>query len=329
MSKALFLLHGFLTCTDDWDVLIPYLRPYYDEIVTYKQPGHEPNGVRPHFADFNADASFSGIEEQIGRLSAFDRVDVMGHSMGCAGAAYACSLLGNVGRVVMYAPAFRYPRTDILIKRGAYLRRLKKLQTDCADKELLSKLATRTSTVKESYSKSVDLFFGRLLPHWSLRNLMTFARIMKRGREYLPSVRRPLCVFWGDLDEFIPFSSVRLVLKRTQSAEKYLVRYPDDGHALIYLGNVPRLARDTLIFLNGGSLVGAECEKGESRMCCRIVKGAAAGYVTVTGVSCDVARTNERVSVAVGRMTETYSDGGDSIIGRLDKSGASESGKFI
>lgn len=329
MSRALFLLHGFLTCTDDWDVLLPYLRPLYDEIVTYKQPGHEPCGVRPHFADFNADASFSGIEKLIGRLSMFDSVDVMGHSMGCAGVAYACSLLGNVGRVVMYAPAFRYPRPEIFMKRGAHLRRLERLQVDCADKELLEKLKERTSTVREAYSKSVDLFFGRLLPHWSLRNLMTFARIMKRGREYLPSVRQPLCVFWGDLDEFIPFSSVRLVLKSTMSAEKYLVRYPDDGHAMIYLGNVPRLARDTLTFLGGGSLLDAECEKGESRMCCRIVKGAAAGYVTVTGVTCDVARKYERVTTVSGRMTETYSDGGEEIIGRLEKGGAYEGGKFI
>ena len=46
MSKALLLLHGFLTCTDDWDELLPRLQPLYDEVVLFKQPGHERKGEK-------------------------------------------------------------------------------------------------------------------------------------------------------------------------------------------------------------------------------------------------------------------------------------------
>ena len=319
MKKALLAIHGFLTCTDDWDVLLPYVRGMYDEVVTYKQPGHEPKGVKPHFGDFNAAASFAGLREVAAELKKYDEVDVMGHSMGCAGAAYVCSLLPSVGKIVMFAPAFRYPRPDIFARRGAYLRRLKKLHASCADAELALALAERINTIKESYAASVDLFFRRLLPHWSPRNLFTFARIMREGRRYLADVTAPLCVFWGELDEFIPFSSVKNVLEETSSGEKYFVRYPDDGHAFIYLGNVPRLARDTAAFLRCGTPMGTETTKGESRICCRIVRGAASGYVTLTEEICGAGTENGLTVPVGGSVTDTFADGVKSLFGRLDR----------
>lgn len=133
MSKALLLIHGFLTGADDWDVLLPYVSSLYDRVEVFRQPGHERAGDKPHYKDFTEPAVYAAMDAALDKLADCDRVDVLGHSMGGGVAAYACAKLKNVGRAVMYAPAFKYPRTDILLKQNAVAKKLGAMAKSCPD----------------------------------------------------------------------------------------------------------------------------------------------------------------------------------------------------
>lgn len=326
MSKALLLIHGFLTGPDDWNELLPYLEPLYDEVVLFKQPGHELKTDRPHFADFTEPAVYAALDETMRGLEKFDSVDVAGHSMGGGGAVYAAAGLKNVRKCALYAPAFRYPRTDIAFKRAAQTKKVEQLRDACGDEALRDALDMRVKVMRETSDAALGIFFKRLLPHWSPRNIITFMRVMRTARRYLPEVTCPLCVFWGDLDEFIPYSAIRLVIEESRSAETYFVRYPDDDHALMYLGNIPRIARDTVAFLSG-DLLSADCGLGEERACYRIVRGKARrGFVTVSRNVCGVRDVNGEARVYRTVHTDTYTDGGKSFL--TCASGTGDSGLF-
>lgn len=323
MSKALLLIHGFLTGADDWDVLMPYVKPLYDRVEVFRQPGHERAGDKPHYKDFTSPAVYAAMDVTLDKLADYDRVDVLGHSMGGGVAAYACAKLKNVGRAIMYSPAFKYPRADILLKQNAVAKKLGAMAKSCPDEALAAALEKRADCVRDTFDAAMQIFFRRLLPHWSLHNTMTFMRVMAEARKYLPAVTCPLCVVWGDLDELIPLSAVKQVTEESGTKEIYFLRYPDDDHALIYLGNVPRLARDTLCFLGGGDLLETESDKGEARACYRIVKGdAGSRFVTVTADVRGVSGSGRDVKEYRRTNTATYTDGGAEFFRRIAEADA-------
>ena len=326
MSKALLLIHGFLTCTDDWDELLPALEPLYDKVVLFKQPGHERKGDMPHFGDFTEKAVFDALDGVIEELEPYDSVDVAGHSMGGGAAVYACAQLKNVRKGLLYAPAFRYPRADVVFKRNAAMKKLDELRRACGNPELTEALDERVNVMRDAFAGALDVFFRRLLPHWSLRNIFTFAKIMRRAAEYLPRVACPLCIMWGSLDEFIPFSGMRMVMESVSSDSLYFIRYPDADHALMYLGDISAVARDTLCYLTDGNLLDAETRAGEARMCYRIVRGkAGAKFVTVSrderGV--ELAPCGARQFRTV--RTDTYTNGGGEYYSRMSGAEAADS----
>ena len=317
MSKALLLLHGFLTCTDDWDELLPRLQPLYDEVVLFKQPGHERKGEKTHYNDFTEQAVFEALDKQIEYLKKYDSVDVAGHSMGGGAAVYVCAKLDNVRKAILYAPAFKYPRADILLKYNDYLKKIDKLRRACADEELLGVLDRRVEVISEANASALDIFFKRLLPNWSLRNIFTFAKIMRTASEYLPKVKCPLCVMWGDLDEFIPYVGMKYVMEQVSSKEIYFLRYPDADHAIMYLGDVETVITDTLCYLQNGELLNIATERGAARMCYKIAKGEAGSkYVTVTYDERGVDK-NGGTKAFCTKRTETYMDGGSKYFASL------------
>ena len=329
MSKALLLIHGFLTGPDDWNELLPYLEPLYDEVVLFKQPGHELKDDKPHFRDFTEPAVYAALDETLKSLEKYDGVDVAGHSMGGAGAVYACAKLKNVRKCLLYAPAFKYPRPDAVFRYGAQTKKLETLKKACDDEALGMALERRLAAVRMTHDASLGIFFKRLLPHWGPRNLLTFMRVMGAAVRYLPEVECPTCVFWGDLDEFIPAASARYVMESIGSREMWFVRYPDDGRAFIYLGNVPRQARDTLAFLEG-DLMDVKCDTGEERVCFRTVRGEAGSFVTVSRTECGVHKAGGRAKEYVRSHTDTYNDGGAAFFGSIPAgASAPNADKFI
>lgn len=320
MRTALLLIHGFLTCTDDWDVLLPHYSALYDEVVLFKQPGHERADEKPHFRDFSADSAYAALDETINSLSGFDAVDVVGHSMGGGMALYAASRLANVRRALVFAPAFRYPRPGTFARQGAMFRDYRAFTAEVKDEGFARVLREKEDCSHKALSGSVDLFFKRLLPHWSVRNIINFMRIMARARKTTESVKCPLCVMYGELDEFLPFSSAREVLEKTSSREKYFIRYGLKGHALTYLGDCSDVIADSVEFLSGGNPLSRTPEKAELRAAYRLLRGAATDkIVTATFDEQTFSSGGSDAVVRRRRVTETYLDGGAGFFAHLEK----------
>ena len=266
MSRALLLIHGFLTCTDDWDAVVPALRDLYDEVVAFKQPGHERPGTRPHYKDFTADACYSALDATMRDLGErFDEVDVAGHSMGGAMALYVASVLPNVRKAVIISPALRYPRPGAFARHNSAVSALTRMAAGCTDAELAAVLREKAAALRTDFGKAVNMFFKRLLPNWSPHNLLTLVRITRRAEKYADGVRCPVAVFWGGLDEFVPEKAAEVVLERAASAEKTYVRYARAGHAIMYIGEVGNFVRDMRAFLEDKDLTETVTEPGEAR----------------------------------------------------------------
>lgn len=320
MRTALLLIHGFLTCTDDWDVLLPHYSPLYDEVVLFKQPGHECADGKPHYKDFTSDSAYAAIDETINSLSGYDCVDIVGHSMGGGMAVYAASRMSNVRRVLLFAPAFRYPRPGTFTRQGAQFRDYRAFAAGLDDKEFAHKLEQNEDVARKALSASVDLFFKRLLPHWSLRNLINFMRIMAKARQKIKEIKCPLCIMYGELDEFLPLSSAKEVLENSDSREKYFIRYGLKGHALTYLGDCSDVIADSVMFLRGENPLSRTPEKTELRAAYRLIRGEATDKIVTANFDEQTFNLGKNgSSVRHRRVTETYSDGGAKFFGHLEK----------
>lgn len=283
--KALLLIHGFLTGTDDWDLVVPELKDRYDEIVLFKQPGHERADEKTHYKDFTAENCYAEMDKTLADLEErFDEVDIVGHSMGGGMSLYAASKLRNVGKAILLAPALRFPRPGAFMRHNAAVSRLDGMAKSCSDEALADALSKMSENVKQTYKESLDVFFKRLLPNWSPHNLLTFVRIMGKAEKCVEEVTCPLYVIWGELDEFVPRKSAEFILEKTQSRNKTFITYETVGHAMMYIGNVRVLLRDVCCILDGGDPCELPADIGELRTATRITEsdGGVVDIFTVT-----------------------------------------------
>lgn len=302
-KTGLLLIHGFLTCTDDWDLFVPELEKLYDGVVLFKQPGHERADGKPHYRDFTADAAFSELGRTLREMEEeYETIDIMGHSMGGGMALYAAAEAKNVRRTVLLSPAIKYPRPGAFARHNSAVSKLQNMSRHCRDTELAEALAAAASNVRTTFKESVDMFLKRLLPNWSPHNLMTFERIMGRAEKYADKVECPLAVLWGELDEFIPRRAADIILAKAGSREKTFISYADMGHAMMYLGDVRALLRDVICLLSGGDICAVETEKGEQRTVRRMTEEAE-GVRTVT-VTDRIVKTKEGVTAEHGRCED-------------------------
>ena len=88
--KAVLLLHGFLSNKYDFKNLIPILEKYYNHIEVITFPGHSVDESYDNFTLGNMLELLFSTYEQL-HLK-YDRIDVVGYSMGGAIASYLASI---------------------------------------------------------------------------------------------------------------------------------------------------------------------------------------------------------------------------------------------
>lgn len=283
MSRALLLIHGFLTGPDDWNLFVPELRPMYDELILFKQPGHSNRKTKPDFKYFNLQNCYESLDSTISMLAErYDEVDVMGHSMGGCMGIYAATKLPNIRRLVLLAPAVKFPRPGAFARHSNAVNTLKNYSKLCknTDSELSSYLGEKSKEVKKNFEKAMELFLKRLLPNWSPHNLMTLARVTNKGSKAANEVKCPVAVMWGELDEFVSFKAVEYVMNNVQSKEKAYVKYDTVGHAMMYIGDINPLMRDIKCFLAEGDVCDIEPEQPEWRTAVSVKVGEDNNIIT-------------------------------------------------
>ena len=255
MSKALMTIHGFLTSTKDFGRLYDYL-DFYDEIKAVEVPGH--NADTPDFSLFQVDVTFKTLLDAYDDLrSRHDQVDVAGFSMGGALTTWLCSVK-DVHRAVLLAPANKYINLLMPFDAGKFYGGFGLKTYREADGKLSNKLGATEyayTPYRENMATTAKIFWERFLRNLTPHTYNVFSKLVKKSDvvvETMSPITTPTLIMWGKLDELVPYSSVKFVLKHFSNIQEKI--YPDVGHVLLYTNRDHLMIADIVEFLSEGTV---------------------------------------------------------------------------
>ncbi len=269
MTRAVMMIHGFLTGADstgmtDFVDLPKLVEDRYDEVFLAEVPGHDTSS---DYSAFTVDATLEYVEFHFARLKEqYDEVDLVGYSMGGALCTHLASI-GGVKNLVLLAPANKYLNPSSVISGFMlYYRKIK-------DTLAVSTRETRGKNVSDAievYLKnsrySADIAIKQLVPNSSRHTLLTFTRLIRRINENLKPWDARTAVFWGELDELVPFSSIELLANYFADAEHYVKIYDDVAHIMLKGGNGDKVHADVMKFLNAQEEFASMSEEKDQQM---------------------------------------------------------------
>ena len=251
MSKAVMTIHGFLTVKEDFGRLYDYL-DCYDEVLAVEIPGH--NG-EVDFGKFTVESTQEAVLSAYDKLrEKHDQVDVVGFSMGGALTTWLCAQR-DVHRAVLLSPSNKYlnammPFEAVKFYSGVSLQAFNEAEGNFSDKSAAVKAAFQPygENILAASKCAQERIFKYLNPHTFnvFRKLMNLAN--KEVQEHSP-IATPTLILWGKLDELVPYSSIKHIMKHFTNSECTV--YPDIGHAMLYTNHDGLLIKDIMSFLNG------------------------------------------------------------------------------
>lgn len=271
MTRAILLIHGFLTGPDDWDGLVPLLADDYHEVRVMCLPGHAraDEEDKLHYKSFTRDACFKAVENEAERLLAkYDSVDLVGYSMGGTFAIYL-AIKYEFGRLALITPAIKFVRFAYLFKGLRYLREKRKMSKLNIAKIYESKVKSEHARYKSDYEYSIKLFKKRLFPYWTPHNIGVFIKCVMRAQKNIKQIKCPTFTAWGGFDEFVPRKVNRVIEKKLVNCNDFTsVSYENFSHSMLKSVYSTLLFRDLLAFLRNNPV---EDIKPESESECRKV----------------------------------------------------------
>lgn len=247
MSKAILLIHGYMTTVEDFGRLYDYL-DCYDEVCAVPIPGH--NG-KVNFRLFTVESTQKAVVNAFDRLAeSHDEVDVVGFSMGGALATWLCAIR-NVHRAVLLSPANKFLNFALPMDAVRFYGKL----TQDAYKSAEG-FAARRDAVKKAWapynanmSVAGKIACQRTFRYMTPRNFRVFSELVKLCDDWVISTnpQTPMLVLWGKLDELVPRKSIDFVAKHFANAQVKI--YSDVGHAMLYTNRDHIIIKDVMDFL--------------------------------------------------------------------------------
>ena len=244
--RAVILIHGFITSPQDFNPIYKWLYTKYDQVFKVVLPGHNKG---ENYKNFNVDGSFNCVLNAYDLLALdYDKIDVIGFSLGGVLATYLASVR-KVNKVVLLAPANKYLNIGFIRSYFKHHRQFRirykilKRHKDPRARSYLEKLIN----IKKNNKKSIIMGFTQLFPHYTIKNLLIFRKIIKRVNKSLTKFNYPTLICWGELDQLVPYKSISFV-------EKYAINYKeivynDLSHLMLSSVNIEFLVNDIKRFL--------------------------------------------------------------------------------
>ena len=198
-KKAILIIHGFAGGTYDEEELANYLELNKGfDVFQFTLPGHEKN-----LSKVDRNEWINSSEKQVEWLikNGYNRICLIGHSMGGVIATYLASKYKQVIKLVLAAPAFQYLnviKDDLNI--GKSLKIAPKIIKDYGSDEIIARMLKITITV--------------------IKELMEF---VKEHYNYPKYVTCPLLIIQGDNDSLVPVSSSEYVYNSVKSKDKKII----------------------------------------------------------------------------------------------------------
>lgn len=233
MSKAILLLHGFLSNTDDFERILEMLEENYDYVKKVVFPGHGPD---ESYKLFNADDTIKVLLEAFDELDKiYKTIDVLGFSMGGALAVYI-SQVRKFNKLILLAPANKYfnfkmpfEKLVIYIKNFTkYIdaKRNNKVEEIEETKELLDALI-------EDDKESIKFAFENFFKSYLYGAYRSFRRLIKKINNNVEIIVNPCFIAWGTLDQLVPIESIELLYSKCTNEIKEKNIYPYLSHLLL------------------------------------------------------------------------------------------------
>ena len=198
-KKAILIIHGFAGGTYDEEELANYLELNKGfDVFQYTLPGHEKNLSK---VDRNEWINYS--EKQVEWLikNGYNRIYLIGHSMGGVIATYLASKYKEIKKLVLAAPAFQY------------------LNVIKDDLNVTKSLKIAPKVIKDYGSDEV---IARMLK-LNVSVLKEFIEFIKENYDYPKYITCPILILQGDNDSLVPVSSSEYAYNNVKSKVKKLV----------------------------------------------------------------------------------------------------------
>ncbi len=245
--KAVILIHGFCTNELDFGPIVPELEKIYDRVYLYIIPGHQ---IPPKYSEFKVKPTFENLLAAYDKLEAeYDTIDCIGFSMGGALATYLQSVK-KIHRLVLLSPANKYLNFNLFSNRIKYKTEcyaiLKKAKNN--QEELYERVANKLKNLNEDDIKAVKLGLKELLPHYTIRNVSTFASVINRCNKELININPPTLIIWGKLDQLVPQASIEYLESIAVNTCKIVIM---DGlsHLMLRSSKAEKIMKIVLKFL--------------------------------------------------------------------------------
>lgn len=198
-KKAILIIHGFAGGTYDQEELANYLELNRGfDVFQFTLPGHEKN-----LSKVERNEWISSAEYQIEWLirNGYNKIYLIGHSMGGVIATYLASKYREVKKLVLAAPAFHYLN---VIKENLNV----------------TKSLKKAPKVIKDYGS--DEIIARMLK-FNLAVIKEFMELVKEYYDYPKEVNCPVLIIQGKQDNLVPITSSQYVYDNIKSRLKRLV----------------------------------------------------------------------------------------------------------
>lgn len=198
-KKAILIIHGFAGGTYDEEELANYLELNKNfDVFQFTLPGHERNLSKVEHQEW-----ISSSEQQIEWLikNGYNKIYLIGHSMGGVIATYLASKYKEVKRLVLAAPAFHY--LNVIkdeLNFGKSLKIAPKIIKDYGSDEVIARMLKFNVTV-----------------------IKEFMDLVKDYYDYPKYVNCKVLILQGKNDSLVPVSSSEYVYHNIKSKRKKLV----------------------------------------------------------------------------------------------------------
>lgn len=244
--RAVMLIHGFATDKDDFIPLLDIVNNIYDYVWNENLPGHAQN---ESFKNFTVESTFKFILDEYDMLKKkYKSVDCIGFSMGGALATYLQSVR-KIDNLVLLAPANKYFNLKLVLNR-AYVRYLDLLNKRKMDSTYeMTILDKRLDSIKADDKTSFKMAVHTLLPNYTILNMLTFSRIVKKCNKDLTKITPPTLIIWGNLDQLVPEDSVRYDYSICTNKKKKFFLVPDLSHLMLRSNEIDCILNEIENFL--------------------------------------------------------------------------------
>lgn len=233
MKKAILLLHGFLSDTNDFITINEILENNYDCVKKVVFPGHGPDEP---YKLFNDEDTIKVLLKAFDDLNKdYKYIDVLGFSMGGALAVYL-SQVRSFNKLILLAPAnkyfnFKMPFDKLVVYIKGFTKyfdakRNNKLEQLEETKELLDSLIADDR-------ESIKFAFKNFFKTYLYGTYRSFRRLIKKINSNIETINNPCFIAWGTLDQLVPIDSIETLYKKCTNEIKEKNIYPYLGHLLL------------------------------------------------------------------------------------------------